>query len=73
MFINQSLSIVSALLALWVIYTLTRRQYEVMSDEKMRSIIGQSSPLQHSLFHAAEGVPMPKAQLPLPPPKAQDE
>lgn len=60
--VSSSLSLVSALLAIWVIFTLTRRQYEIISDPELAAKIGTMNPFNK--LKLAPGVPIKRPQLP---------
>jgi hypothetical protein len=60
----HTLSMLSALLVLWVIFTLTRRQYDIMLDPTLAAKVGTINPMNQSLPAHIPAVPMYRAQLP---------
>ena len=61
--LSHALTLLSSLLVLWVIFTLTRRQYEIVNDPELAAKIGTMDPSKR-LQQAMTGVPMQRAQLP---------
>lgn len=61
---THTLSMLSALLVLWVIFTLTRRQYDIMADASLVGKIGTIDPIHRPLPEHIPAVPMQRAQLP---------
>lgn len=62
--IMLALSSLSALLVLCVIFTLTRRQYEIIEDASLAAKIGSVNPFYKSLPEHIPAIPMKRAQLP---------
>lgn len=59
----HSFSSISAALVLWVIFTLTRRQYDIMTDASLTAKIGTINPAHQVLPSHIPAVPMKRAQL----------
>ena len=62
-FFSSGFSLISTLLALWVIFTLTRRQYEIIQDPELAAKIGTLNPYRGALPNVP-GVAMQRATLP---------
>lgn len=61
--LNKVISLPSAILVLWVIFTLTRRQYEIIQDPELAAKIGTLNPYRGALPNVS-GVAMRRATLP---------
>ena len=60
---NKVIGLPSAFLVLWVIFTLTRRQYEIIQDPELAAKIGTINPYRGALPNVS-GVAMRRATLP---------
>ncbi len=62
--VSHSVSLLATVLVIWVIHTLTRRQYEIVTDGELTAKIGTMNPFNRNLLPAARGIPMKRRQLP---------